>query len=496
MAQQQYIKHLYEKEEKSLAEIARTTNLNYRTVRKYALKDDWSEDKLPNLEPESYPVLGEFIPTINEWLEKDKLVPRKQRHTGKRIYYRLCDEFGYTGSYSSVKKYLRKKKAQMSTKPNGFLPLAHPPGEAQLDFGEFIYYDAQGQEHKAYALVMSFPYSNKAYIQVFPAQNQECLLEGMKRIFEYIGGVPSRIRFDNMSTAVAQVLEGAERRLTDGFTRFMLHYRFEADFCNPASGNEKGNVENKVGYSRRNAFVPVPTITSFDEFNESLWAWCEKDAQREHYAHKVPIEELWQEDSKKLLILPEHPYSVFRYEALVADKTGFVVVDTNKYGLSPTLAGKKVQAKIYFDRIEFFYDHQPVGSFKRCYGHKQEIFDWTLYVSTLCKKPRAVEHTRFFKQFPDLWKDYLIQTTGKERKSALQLLEEIVSDGNAGLCDDTMLLAKENGRTDADSLRQCYYMIAKREYRPTPLILTSAPVMNYNPNLSAYDGLMGGEAHG
>ena len=225
MAQQQYIKHLYEKEEKSFAEIARTTNLNYRTVRKYALKDDWSEDKLPNLEPESYPVLGEFIPTINEWLEKDKLVPRKQRHTGKRIYYRLCDELGYTGSYSSVKKYLRKKKAQMSTKPNGFLPLAHPPGEAQLDFGEFIYYDAQGQEHKAYALVMSFPYSNKAYIQVFPAQNQECLLEGMKRIFEYIGGVPSRIRFDNMSTAVAQVLEGAERRLTDGFTRFMLQRR-------------------------------------------------------------------------------------------------------------------------------------------------------------------------------------------------------------------------------------------------------------------------------
>ena len=92
MAQQQYIKYLYEKEEKSLAEIARTTNLNYRTVRKYALKDDWNEDKLPNLEPESYPVLGEFIPTINEWLEKDKLVPRKQRHTGKRIYYRLCDE--------------------------------------------------------------------------------------------------------------------------------------------------------------------------------------------------------------------------------------------------------------------------------------------------------------------------------------------------------------------------------------------------------------------
>lgn len=111
---------------------------------------------------------------------------------------------------------------------------------------------------------MSFPYSDKAYAQVFPSQNQECLLIGMRRIFEYIGGVPARIRFDNMSTAVAQVLEGTERKLTDGFTRFMLHYRFQADFCNPASGNEKGNVENKVGYIRRNALVPIPTIISFE----------------------------------------------------------------------------------------------------------------------------------------------------------------------------------------------------------------------------------------
>ena len=109
----------------------------------------------------------------------------------------------------------------------------------------------------------------------------------MKRIFEYIGGIPIRLRFDNMTTAVAQVLKDGERVLTDGFTRFMLHYRFQADFCNPASGNEKGNVENKVGYNRRNAFVPVPVIASFDEFNERLWEWCEKDADRLHYKYKV-----------------------------------------------------------------------------------------------------------------------------------------------------------------------------------------------------------------
>ena len=96
---------------------------------------------------------------------------------------------------------------------------------------------------------------------------------------------------------------------------------------------------------------------------------------------------------------------------------------------------------------------------------------------------------------PELWQSHLTQTTGKERKDALQLLCEIVSDGNAEMCDDALLLAQENGRTDADSLRQCYYMISKREYHPAPLNLDSSPVMNYNPNLSVYDGLMGGEAH-
>ena len=155
---------------------------------------------------------------------------------------------------------------------------------------------ATGERFPFYALTISFPGSNNGVTQAFPSQNQECLLEGMKRIFEHIGGVPPRLRFDNMTTAVAQVLKDGERVLTDGFTRFMLHYRFQADFCNPASGNEKGNVENKVGYSRRNAFVPVPVITSFEEFNEQLLEWCEKDADRLHYKHKVPIRELFRRE--------------------------------------------------------------------------------------------------------------------------------------------------------------------------------------------------------
>ena len=152
----------------------------------------------------------------------------------------------------------------------------------------------------------------------------------------------------------------------------MLHYRFQAEFCNPASGNEKGNVENKVGYSRRNAFVPVPTIISFDEFNKHLWDWCEKDARRDHYVHKVPIQELYEKDEKVLLALPQHPYQVFRYESLKVDKYGFAVVDTNKYGLDPMLNGEVVQAKIYYDKIEFFIVISPQAAFAGVMGRMKK----------------------------------------------------------------------------------------------------------------------------
>lgn len=493
MAKAQYIKHLYENEGKSKNEIRRITGLNYRTVCRYVEKTDWNAKKEPNMKAEHYPILGEYLPLINEWLEGDMRVPRKQRHTAKRIYDRLCREAGYQGSYSSVKRYVKKKRMQLHQAGSGYVPLAHPEAYGQADFGEFLYYDAAGNEKKGYAFTISFPYSNKGYTQAFPSQNQECLLEGMKRIFEHIGGVPVRIRFDNMSTAVAQVLEGSERKLTDGFTRFMLHYRFQADFCNPASGNEKGNVENKVGYSRRNAFVPVPTITSFEDFNEKLWDWCEEDAQRPHYKHQVSIQSLWEEEAQKLLTLPEVPYDVFRYESLRVNKCGFVSVDTNQYGLSPELNGETVQAKIFYDRIEFWHDQMLAGKYHRSYGRNEKLTDWTKYVHTLYRKPGAAEHTEFFRQIPELWQDYLMQTKGAERKNALKLLRDMVEDDNAENCTEILLLAQQNGTSDVESLRQCYYSLLKEERTPEPLkLLSDVPTLNYRPDLKAYDMLTGG----
>jgi len=490
MTQVEYIRDLYENEGKSLREIARQTRKDFRTVAKYAQQNNWNPPV--KLKAESYPVMCGYVPVVSEWLEQDEREPRKQRHTAKRIYDRLRDEHGFKGSYSSVKRYVAVKKEEMKKYRESFLPLDHSPGHAQVDFGKFKYYDSAGMDQKGYALIVSFPYSNTGWMQVFQSENQECLLEGLKRVFYHIGGVPVRLRCDNMTAAVAQVLEGAERVISDGFYRFMLHHRFKADFCTPAKGNEKGNVENKVGYTRRNMLVPVPTIIDFDAFNEELLRRCDEDFEREHYERGALIRELWEEEKCHLLTLPEHEYEVFRYESLSVNKSGFVTVDTVKYGLSPEFYGKAVQAKICFDRIEVFYDHSLLKSFRRSYEKNSENSDWKDYLPSLVKKPGATEHTRFFNQMPKQWQEYLKSVKGQERKSALLLLSEIVRDGNESLCDDALEMAGEYGKLDYDNIRQCYLFIAKPENHPKPLrLLTEPPLLNYRPDLSVYDSLTG-----
>lgn len=493
MTQIEYIKDLYENERLSLSEIARRTGKDFRTVQKYAYRDNWNPPVKPKTNPEEFPVLGAYIPTINEWLENDEREPRKQRHTISLIHKRLQKEQGYEGSYASVKRYVNRKRAEMAKHKESFLPLAHPPGSCQVDFGDVKYYDGSGNAREGHELVVSFPNSNTGWVQLFPAENQECLLTGLQRIFYHIGGVPTRCRFDNLTAAVVQILEGKERKLSDGFIRFMLHHRFKADFCNPDSGNEKGHVENKVGYKRRNMFVPVPVIEDLDAYNAELLKRCDEDFNREHYKHKNLICELWEDEKHHLLTLPEYEYEVFKYDSLSVNTQGFIKLDTNKYGLSPEMRGTVVQAKIYFDKIEVYYDHSLLKTFVRSYEKNGEYCDWREYIPSLIRKPGATEHTRFFNQIPKLWQEYLKSVAGKERKSALMLLSDIVSDGNEDMCDGVIEMAAMYGMPDNDSIRQCYILMSKPGDYPPPLELTvNPPLLNYHPDLSAYDGLAGG----
>lgn len=259
----------------------------------------------PAVEKKFCPKLDPYKAVIDEWLIEDKTAPRKQRHTAKRIYQRLINEVsGFDCSYRTVAAYYAVTHRNIfNQNKNAYLPLVHQPGEAQVDFGTAEFYE-NGRILTGKYLEVSFPYSNKGYLQLFYGENMECLLEGLAAIFRHIGCVPAELWFDNTKVIVTDIIHGSGRKLTDKFERFQEHYRFKAVFMNPGAGHEKGNVESKVGYQRRNFMVPVPRFLSLPDYNRQLLGLCEADAHREHYRHNETIEERFQTDLKACHELP------------------------------------------------------------------------------------------------------------------------------------------------------------------------------------------------
>jgi transposase len=307
MEQIYFIKYLRNHKGKSLRKIAEETGHDFETVKKYTEQADFNLELKKKQQRKGK--LDPFKALIDQWLEQDQKAKPKQRHTAQRVFNRLKELYGeeFNVSDRSIRKYVAQKKKELAGGTDGYIPLDHPPGEAQVDFGE-AQFIKRGKKYSGYYLNISFPYSNGGYLQIFKAQNQECLLEGLKNILEHIGKTPTSIWFDNMSTAVKEIKKHGERDLTKGFERFMLHYGFSTNFCNPNSGHEKGNIENKVGYNRRNFLVPIPEFDDFEEYNKELLNLCDQDMQRKHYKKSGTIAELFMEDKKAMNSLSIVPF--------------------------------------------------------------------------------------------------------------------------------------------------------------------------------------------
>ena len=217
-------------------------------------------------EPRRKRKLERFLPIIHEILQQDQQAPKKQRHTAQRIFDRLRDEHQYDGSLTIVKDAVRAWKQHQA---EVFVPLAHRPGEAQVDFGE-AYVRLRGEQVKVAMFVMTLPYSDALFCQVFPHECTEAFQEGHKRAFSLLGGVPRRISYDNSKIAVAKITGGRGREVTREFLRLESHYLFEHHFCLVRRPNEKGHVENLIGYARRNYLVPLPETDSLEGLNVEL----------------------------------------------------------------------------------------------------------------------------------------------------------------------------------------------------------------------------------
>ena len=292
------IRKAYFDEGCTISAIAAKFGIDRKTARKYIEQDDFNKVPPVQSKRNRWPKLEPYMKRIDEWLEDDVKDRSKQRHTAKRVHARLEGTYpDFDCSYRTVASYVKEKKREIYSDVRAALPLEHKAGEAQVDFGSADFYE-NGTLCSGKYLTVSFPYSNAGYLHLFKGENRECLFEGLKAIFEHLGGVPTRLWFDNMSTVVKKVLKGGKRELCDAFLRFKEHHGFDAAFCNANAGHEKGNVENKVGYHRRNLLVPIPEFERLDRYNEELLRLCDEDHRREHYKRNSTIEALHREDKE------------------------------------------------------------------------------------------------------------------------------------------------------------------------------------------------------
>lgn len=480
------IRRLFYEQDKSISEIANLTGYNRKTVTKYVDMDDFSP-KVPHpaSEAKHESKLDPHKPLIDSWLIADKKAPRKQRHTAKRVLNRLKKEVkDFDCSYRLVAEYVSAKKKELNLKRElGAIPLIHYPGEAQADFGTADFYENGKLHHEAKYFVLSFPYSNGGYLQICYGENLECLLESMVAIFEYIGGVPTEIWFDNTKTIVTEIIKGGGRKITERFERFCEHYRFRPVFMNPDSGNEKGNVENKVGYLRRNELVPVPKFMDIAEENKRLLSACDDDMDREHYENEdnLFISELFEKDKAAFIPLPDVTFDTAKYMGSTTDNYGKFTLDNgkHKYSASPDMCNKTVQLKITSRKIYVMDENlHIIVTHRRLYGNEYESMDWLPYLKYIARKPRSLRNSGIYDMMPDTMQKYMDSCANADRGKILKVLYELTERSGFDSALNTVNDAINYNATDPDSLRNLYL----RVYSDVPLL----PPLDKNVALPKY----------
>jgi transposase len=336
-------------------------------------------------------------PIIDAWLEQDKPRPRKQRHTGQRIHERLCEEYGFQGSVSAVRRYIRHRKR---TTAEVFYPLVFEPGEeGQVDWGEAVAVIG-GVERKVFLFCMRLCHSTASFVRAYERENQESLLDGHVRSYEFFGAVPRRQAYDNLKSVVITVLKGQERILTAKFRELRCHYLFDVRFCNVRAGNEKGHVENLVKHSQRTFMTPLPEAADLKALNAKLLEACRKDLDRVVRGGPETRRELLEEEKRFFLPIPPDPFEACKEVSVTATKQSLVRFKTNDYSVPVEYAHHPVILKGFVDRVRIYYEGEVVADHRRSYKNREYILDPYHYLPLLERKPGGIHNGRPFKGEP------------------------------------------------------------------------------------------------
>jgi transposase len=420
------------------------------------------------------PKLGPWLGAIDAILEADKNQPVKQRHTAKRILDRLREEYGYTGGYTMVKDYVRLQRVR---KREMFVPLTHAPGEAQADFGEALVVIA-GVEQKVHYFVMDLPQSDDCFVAAFPAETTEAFLEAHVRAFDYLGGVPRCILYDNTKLAVARILGDGERKKTQAFCELQSHYLFQERFGRPGKGNDKGAVEGLVGYARRNFLVPIPRLGSWEELNQYLLEQCRKRRERQLWGHQETIAERFERDRAALLPLPAAPYEACEKRTAKVSSLSLVRYRANDYSVPTEYGHREVLVKGYVHEVVIACGSEVIARHRRSYQREDMIFDPLHYLALLEEKTRALDQAaplagwelpECFAELRRLLEARLHKNGKREYVQVLRLLETFSLPEVAHAIQDALHL----GTVSCDAVK--HLLLCRIEQRPPRLNLIEYP---------------------
>jgi transposase len=474
--------------------IARELRIARETVHKYVTAVE-VQPRYRLKVPRRKPVIDQVKGLIDQWVAEDEQAPPKQRHTAHRIWERLRGApYHYQIGESTVRLYLRQQRAQS---PEAFVPLAFGWGHAQADWGEAEVV-VDGVRQTAIFFVLRLDTSEDVLVQIFPTQRTEAVYEGHRRAFEFFGGVPRTILYDNAPTLVARVLRGRDRTETAGFLAVRAHYGFDADFCHPGvkGAHEKGGVENGVGWARRNLLVPVPAAASWDALNAELAARCRARRQKVHSREEGLVGAWAARERAHLLPLPRVPFACCQVTPVRVNRYAMVSYDSVRYSVPTRYVGRIRTLKAFVERIEVVEGAQVIAAHARAYTRKTEVLAPEHYVELLAQKPSAVTHARVFRALAEPYAAFrawcLAQRPPATREfvAVLRLWHEFPAQTVAAALQQSMAM----GVYRAAAVRQLCLRARPEDATPPPL---SGPWATLTPrtDLTYFDRLLPRRGH-
>ena len=424
--------------------------------------------------PPKRPKLDPFTGIIDQILADDLQVHGKQHHTAKRIYDRLRDEHGFDGGYTTVKDYVRGARVRVREM---FVPLLHPPGHAQVDFGEAIGIIG-GVKRKIHFFCFDLPQSDACFVKAYPAETTEAFLDGHVSAFAFFGGVPQSILYDNTRIAVAKILGDGTRQRTKAFTALQSHYLFTDRFGRPGKGNDKGKVEGLVKFARRNFMVPLPRAVDFDELNDHLRSCCQRRQQDKAGRQSETIGERLVRDVAVLRELSPAPFEACETRPARVSSTSLVRYRGNDYSVPTTYGHQDVVVKGFVDEVVICQGHEVIARHQRSYEQADFMFDPLHYLALLEQKTGALDQAAplagwtlpdQFAHLRRLMEARMDKRGRREFVQVLRLLEVFPEEMVAAAVTDSIRL----NAISFDAVKQL--ALCRLERRPARLDLSTYP---------------------